>query len=133
MGCTHGIMKSRKRSTNRGYTAPAARVCACVRVCVCVYVCMCVCVCAQWFSRASVCVCVCVSVCVYVVVPVHPPPQNRANRLPTQFKAPYTLSECKLLDVISKPWTFAGNSEFWGPCGARCVFCTHFGREKVHP
>jgi len=39
---------------------------------------------------------------------------NRANKLSTQFKAPYTSSECKILDVISKPLTFAGNSAIWG-------------------
>ena len=31
------------------------------------------------------------------------PPPNRANKLPTQFKAPNTSSECRILDVISKP------------------------------
>jgi len=44
---------------------------------------------------------------------MHPPP-NRANKLPTQFKAPYTSFECKILDIISKPLSFAGNSAFWG-------------------
>jgi len=47
---------------------------------------------------------------------------NSANKLFTQFKAPYTSSECKILDVISKsltfagsiPLTFAGNLAFWG-------------------
>jgi len=27
------------------------------------------------------------------------PPPNRANKLPTQFTAPYTSYECKILDV----------------------------------
>jgi len=46
--------------------------------------------------------------------PCNPPPPHRANKLFTQFKAPYTSPECKILDVISKPLTFAGNSAFWG-------------------
>ena len=49
-----------------------------------------------------------------MVVPVQTLPPNRANKLPTQFKVPYTLSECKILDVITKPLKFAGNSAFWG-------------------
>jgi hypothetical protein len=61
--------------------------------------------------------------CVYIVylygriLMVTPTPEvtpNSANKLPTQFKAPYSSSECKILDVISKPLTFAGNSAFWG-------------------
>jgi len=39
---------------------------------------------------------------------------NCANKLSTYFKAPYTSSECKILNVISKPLTFAENSAFWG-------------------
>jgi hypothetical protein len=39
---------------------------------------------------------------------------NSVNKLSTQFKAPYTSSNCKKLDVISKPLTFAGTSAFWG-------------------
>ena len=40
---------------------------------------------------------------------------NCAYKLSTQFKAPYTSSECKILyDIISEPLTFAGNSAFWG-------------------
>jgi len=39
---------------------------------------------------------------------------NSANKLSTQSKAPYTSSKCKILDVIPKPLTFAGNSAFWG-------------------
>jgi hypothetical protein len=39
---------------------------------------------------------------------------NCANKLSTQFKAHYASFECKLLDVIFKPLTFAGNSAFWG-------------------
>jgi hypothetical protein len=43
------------------------------------------------------------------------PPPNRVNKLPIQFKAPYSSSECKILyDIISEPLTFAGNSAFWG-------------------
>jgi hypothetical protein len=38
---------------------------------------------------------------------------NCANKLCTQFKAPCTSSECKILGVIFKPLTFAGNSAFW--------------------
>jgi len=34
--------------------------------------------------------------------------------LSTQFKAPYTSSECKILYVMSKPLTTTGNSVFWG-------------------
>ena len=37
---------------------------------------------------------------------------NCANKLSTQFKAPYTLSECKILDDISKAST-AGDLVFW--------------------
>ena len=48
------------------------------------------------------------------VVPVPQITPDRANKLFTQFKAPYTSSECKILGVISKPLTFAGNSAFWG-------------------
>jgi hypothetical protein len=39
---------------------------------------------------------------------------NCANKLSTCFKAPYTSSEYKVLDVISKTLTFARNSAFWG-------------------
>jgi hypothetical protein len=39
---------------------------------------------------------------------------NCANKLSTQFKAPYTSSGCKIFGVISKPLTLAGNSAFWG-------------------
>ena len=54
-----------------------------------------------------------------------------ANKLPTQFKAPYTSFECKILDVISKALTFAGNSALWGAVWGPVRICTHFGREKV--
>ena len=37
-----------------------------------------------------------------------------ATQLSSLFKAPYTSPECKILDVTSKPLTFAGNSAFWG-------------------
>jgi len=57
---------------------------------------------------------------------------NSANKLSTQFKAPYTSSQCKILDVISIPLTFLEIRHSGGLCGARCTFCTHFGREKVH-
>ena len=39
---------------------------------------------------------------------------NCANKLSTRFKAPYTSSEYKVLDVISKTLTFARNLAFWG-------------------
>ena len=39
---------------------------------------------------------------------------NSANQLFTQFEAPSTSSKCKILDFISKPFTFSGNSAFWG-------------------
>jgi len=37
---------------------------------------------------------------------------NSANKLITQFKAPHTSSECKILVVISKSLTFPGGSKF---------------------
>jgi hypothetical protein len=52
--------------------------------------------------------------CTYIRSSPCKPPPNTANKLPTQFKALYTSSECKILDVISKPLTCAGNSAFWG-------------------
>ena len=39
---------------------------------------------------------------------------NCANKLSTQFKAPNTSPECKVLDMKFKPLTFAGNSASWG-------------------
>ena len=50
---------------------------------------------------------------------------NCANKLSTQLKAPFTSSECKILDV-SKPLTFAGNSAFWGAVWGRVRICTHW-------
>jgi hypothetical protein len=41
-------------------------------------------------------------------------PATSLTELSTQFIAPYASSECKILDVISKPLTFAGNLAFWG-------------------
>jgi hypothetical protein len=47
---------------------------------------------------------------------------NSANTLFTQLKALFTSSECKTLDFISKPLTFAGNSAFWGAAwGPVCI------------
>ena len=61
------------------------------------------------------------------------PPQNRANKLPTQLKVPYTSSKCKILDFISKPLTFAGNSAVFGAVwGLGAYFAPTFGKEKVH-
>jgi len=57
---------------------------------------------------------------------------NSANKLFTQLKATYTLSECNILVVISNHWYFLLIRHSGGFCGARCVFCTCFGREKVH-
>ena len=62
--------------------------------------------------------------CVSAGRPRASPPPNRANKLSTQFKAPFTSSECKILDVISKHLTFAGNSAFWGAV---------WGPVRLHP
>ena len=49
---------------------------------------------------------------------------NSANKLLTQFKAPSTSSECKILDFISKPLTIDENSAFWGAAWGP-VRCLH--------
>ena len=47
---------------------------------------------------------------------------NRANKLFTQSKAPYTSSECKILDFVSNSLTFAVNLAFWGAVwGPVCI------------
>ena len=58
-----------------------------------------------------------ISSCIHTSIMGRPratPPPNRANKLPTQFKFPYTSSECKILNAITEPLTFAGYSAFWG-------------------
>jgi len=57
---------------------------------------------------------------------------NCANKLSTQFKAPYTSSECKVLEVISEPLTFAENLAFWGAAWGPVHILHPLGREKVH-
>jgi hypothetical protein len=47
-------------------------------------------------------------------------PSASLTKLSTQFKAPYTSSECDELDCISKPLTFARIWHSGGFCGARC-------------
>ena len=57
---------------------------------------------------------------------------NSANRLFTQFKAPYASSECKILIMYLNHWHLLEIRHSGGLCGARCICCTHFGRERVH-
>ena len=54
--------------------------------------------------------------CVLIVIgrPRAKPPSNGANKLFTQFKAPHTSSQCKILDVISKSLALAEILAFWG-------------------
>ena len=66
-----------------------------------------------------------------LVVPVPKVTANRAKKPSTQYKASCTSSECKILDGISDQLTYAEYLEFWGFFGARCVLCTHFGRDEV--
>ena len=98
---------------------------ACVRACVCVHACMhaCVCLCVHVFVLTCKCACVRSNTYSFLTKLYRSSPwlvePNCANKLSTQLKAPYTSTECKILDVILKPLTFAGNSAFlgaaWGP------------------
>ena len=96
-------------------------MCVCVRACECVLCVLCVCICVyvsvcvhvRARARASTCACVCNHIYVRGALPWLVDP-NCANKLSTQFKAPYTSSECKVRNVKSKPLTFAGNLAFWG-------------------
>jgi hypothetical protein len=65
-----------------------------------------------------------------MVIPVPKSSPIRANKLSTQFNAPYTPFKCRILDFISLPLKFAGNLAFWGAvygsvphlAGKRCIF-----------
>jgi hypothetical protein len=50
---------------------------------------------------------------------------------PPNSKPPIPHLNAKYL-MLSKWLTFAGNLASWGVLWARWVFCTHFGRKKVH-
>ena len=67
-----------------------------------------------------------------MVVPVHPPPQTGPISFPPNLKSPILHLNAGYLMLYLNHGHLLEFRHFGGLCGARCVFCTHFGREKVH-